>query len=96
MRTGSNVEDTGLPSYEAVPLPNVRMISELLRTNGYYCTNNSKQDYQFKAPVTAWDESSQYAHWRNREANQPFFAIFNFTETHVKQDIIRRVIEASN
>lgn len=82
MRTGSYVAETGLPSYEAVPPPNVRMISELLRINGYYCTNNSKQDYQFKAPVTAWNESSQYAHWRNREANQPFFAIFNFTETH--------------
>lgn len=41
-----------------------------------------KKDYQFKAPVTAWDESSAYAHWRNRKPNQVFFSIFNFTTTH--------------
>ncbi len=82
MRTTSNTEDTGLPAYEAVPPPEVKMISELLRVQGYYCTNNYKTDYQFKEPVTAWDESSPYAHWRNRDEGQPFFSVFNFTETH--------------
>lgn len=82
MRTGSYTEVTGLPAYEAIPPAEVKMLSELLRRNGYYCTNNSKQDYQFKAPITAWDESSSYAHWRNRGATQPFFSIFNFTDTH--------------
>lgn len=82
MRTTSYTEVTGLPKYEAVPLPEVKMISELLREQGYYCTNNYKEDYQFKAPVTAWDESSPYAHWRNRAKNQPFFAVMNFTDTH--------------
>lgn len=82
MRTGSNSEATGVPPYEAVPGPEVRMMSEILRTHGYYCTNSEKEDYQFKAPVTAWDESGPYAHWRNRQGNQPFFAVFNFTQTH--------------
>jgi arylsulfatase A-like enzyme len=82
MRTTSYTEVTGLPKYEAVPPPEVKMISELMRMNNYYCTNNYKTDYQFKAPVTAWDESSPYAHWRNRDENQPFFAVVNFTETH--------------
>lgn len=82
MRTTSYTEVTGLPSYGAVPPAEVKMVSELLRINGYYCSNNNKEDYQFKAPVTAWDESSTYAHWRNREDGQPFFSIFNFTETH--------------
>lgn len=82
MRTTSYTDVTGLPTYAAVPPPEVRMISELLRMSGYYCTNNHKEDYQFKAPPTAWDESSQYAHWRNRETNQPFFSVVNFTETH--------------
>ena len=82
MRTSSNTKQTGLKAYEAVPPSDVKMISELLRIEGYYCTNNYKEDYQFKAPVTAWDESSAYAHWRNRKADQPFFSIFNFTETH--------------
>ena len=82
MRTTSNTKQTGLPKYEAVPPSQVKMISELLRMKGYYCTNNYKEDYQFKAPVTAWDESSTYAHWRNRKEDQPFFSVFNFTETH--------------
>ena len=82
MRTTSYTEVTGLPKYEAVPSPEVRMLSELLRSNGYYCTNNAKGDYQFKAPITAWDQNNLYAHWRNREKNQPFFSIFNFNTTH--------------
>ncbi|RED47789.1 sulfatase family protein [Seonamhaeicola aphaedonensis] len=82
MRTNSYTEVTGLPKYEAVPPADVKMISEWMRTQGYYCTNNLKTDYQFKHPVTAWDESSPYAHWRNREKDQPFFAVFNFTDTH--------------
>jgi len=82
MRTTSYTEITGLPKYGAVPPPEVKMISELLRKEGYYCSNNLKTDYQFKEPVTAWDESSPYAHWRNREKDQPFFAVFNFTNTH--------------
>ncbi len=82
MRTGSYTEVTGLPAYEAIPPPEVKMFSEILRMHGYYCTNNSKEDYQFKAPVTAWDESGNFAHWRNRNPDQPFFSIFNFTVTH--------------
>lgn len=82
MRTTSYSEVTGVPSYGAVPPPEVRMVSELLRKNGYYCSNNYKEDYQFKAPKTAWDESSPYAHWRNRDKKQPFFSVVNFTDTH--------------
>lgn len=82
MRTTSYTEVTGLPSYGAVPPPEARMVSELLRMNGYYCSNNYKEDYQFKAPKTAWDESNQFAHWRNRSEGQPFFSVFNFTDTH--------------
>ncbi|SEQ76680.1 Arylsulfatase A [Hyunsoonleella jejuensis] len=82
MRVNSYTKERGLPAYEAVPPSEVKMISEWMRMQGYYCTNNYKTDYQFKEPVTAWDESSPYAHWRNRKDNQPFFSVFNFTETH--------------
>lgn len=55
----------------------------LLRQAGYYCTNNSKQDYQFKTPKETWDVSSKRAHWRSRpDPSQPFFAVFNFTGCH--------------
>lgn len=56
-----------------------------LREAGYYCTNNSKTDYQFKNPSAneIWDESSRKAHWKNRSSeDQPFFAVFNFTGCH--------------
>ncbi|MDG1874050.1 MAG: sulfatase-like hydrolase/transferase [Mariniblastus sp.] len=54
-----------------------------LRESGYYCTNNSKQDYQFKTPKNVWDDSNRKAHWKNRQdASQPFFAVFNFTGCH--------------
>jgi len=82
MRTKSHTKQTGLRAYEGIPPAEVKMISELLRMNGYYCTNNFKEDYQFIAPVTAWDETGHYAHYKNRAEGQPFYAIFNFTETH--------------
>jgi uncharacterized sulfatase len=56
-----------------------------LREAGYYCTNNSKTDYNFKPPEQAWDESSRKAHWNNRPDGKPFFAVFNFTRTHESQ-----------
>ena len=63
--------------------PEIRCFPEYLRRAGYYCTNNSKTDYQFKRPAGSWDESSGKAHWRKRPAkDQPFFCIFNFTTTH--------------
>jgi uncharacterized sulfatase len=64
---------------------NVKCFSELLRTAGYYCTNNVKTDYNFPVPKDAWDECSRTAHWRNREPGQPFFAVFNFTVSHESQ-----------
>ena len=88
MRTLLNTfpEKTGLPmSYSIVTPPPVKPFPELLRTKGYYCTNNSKTDYQFEAPVTAWDESSAKATWRSRKGNQPFFAVFNLMVTHESQ-----------
>ena len=71
---------------KAVPPPYVKCFTEYLRERGYYCTNNVKTDYNFDSPLTAWDESSNRAHWRNRpDKRQPFFAVFNLTVTHESQ-----------
>jgi len=70
---------------EGVPPPYVKCFTEYLRAAGYYCTNNAKTDYQFAAPMTAWDENSRKAHWRGRADGQPFFAVFNFTVCHESQ-----------
>lgn len=69
-----------------VRLPeNVQLFPQLLRAAGYYCTNNSKEDYNVIKAGKVWDESSNKAHWRNRQQQQPFFAVFNFTTTHESQ-----------
>ncbi len=62
----------------------VRFYTEFLMNKGYYCTNNSKTDYN-TAPIdikTMWDESGRNAHYKNRANKQPFFAIFNITTSH--------------
>ena len=56
-----------------------------LREAGYYCTNNSKTDYQFSKPEKKeiWDVSGAKGHWKNRpQKSEPFFAVFNFTGCH--------------
>ncbi|WP_409340353.1 sulfatase-like hydrolase/transferase [Paenibacillus sp. MBLB4367] len=68
--------------YYAVPPAHVKTIPEMMRANGYFCTNNFKTDYQFEVPLTAWDENGREAHWRNREPGQSFFAVFYYIFTH--------------
>ena len=71
-----------------------KLFPSLLIEAGYYTSNNYKEDYNMGA-VTGedagkkqkddpiWHESSRQAHWRNRpQKDQPFFAVFNFTECH--------------
>ena len=68
-----------------VRLPaDIRLFPELLREAGYYCTNNSKTDYNLEwNQKRVWDENSGKAHWKNRpRPEQPFFAVFNLTMTH--------------
>ena len=62
----------------------IKTYPEFLREAGYYCTNNSKTDYNTNSiePNQIWDESSRDAHYKNREPGQPFFAIFNTTISH--------------
>jgi len=66
----------GLTAYEAVPPAHVKMHSQYFREAGYYTSNNAKEDYQFQKSLVAWDDSSDSAHWRNRNEDQPFFFCF--------------------
>jgi uncharacterized sulfatase len=63
----------------------MKMYPQLLREAGYYCTNNSKEDYNLEKPGQVWDVSSNQAHWKNRKAGQPFFAVFNILISHESQ-----------
>ncbi|MDP0492272.1 MAG: sulfatase-like hydrolase/transferase [Verrucomicrobiota bacterium JB023] len=53
------------------------------REAGYYCTNNSKTDYNFAGNYhSMWDECGKAAHYKNRKDDQPFFAVFNIGSSH--------------
>ncbi|MHC2070954.1 sulfatase-like hydrolase/transferase [Bremerella sp. T1] len=61
------------------------MFPYYLHEAGYYCTNNSKEDYNLAKEGFVWDQSNGKAHWRGRKDGQPFFAVFNFTTSHESQ-----------
>jgi len=71
-----------VPYYSSKLAERIKPFTQILRENGYYCSNNGKEDYNFKLRDEAWDESSKKATWENREGNQPFFSVFNFHVTH--------------
>lgn len=76
----------GIPPYEVVTPSGVKCYSEFMRAAGYYCTNGPKTDYQFLAPLSAWDEcGGTDTHWKNRPDGMPFFSIFNLGVTHESQ-----------
>ncbi len=37
-----------------------------------------------------WNENGPHAHWRHRQPGQPFFAVFNFMESHESRVITRQ------
>lgn len=86
---------TGVKTYQAgtgnhrskYPVPEfMKGFPYYLQQQGYYTTNNAKTDYNVageKAFIAeAWNESSNKAGWRNRTPGQPFFAVFNYNESH--------------
>lgn len=87
MRNQGNVKflPEGITPYQVVLPTGVKCYTEYLRAAGYYCTNNAKTDYQFEAPLTAWDENGKKAHWKHAPKGKPFFSIFNLDVTHESQ-----------
>ncbi|CAI8170742.1 MAG: Arylsulfatase [Bacteroidota bacterium] len=98
MRTYNEGRDTnqpelGIPNYSPKFSADIKPFTTYLREAGYYCTNNNKQDYNFRISKDAWDQTCRYCqgeekaniHWRNRAEGQPFFAVFNFQITHESQ-----------
>ena len=71
-----------------------KMYPTYLRQLGYYCTNNSKEDYNLEKVGEVWNDGGRKAHWKNRPDGKPFFAIFNHTISHESQ--IRNKIDPAN
>ncbi len=66
----------------------VHTYPEYLRNAGYYCTNNSKTDYNTSSfnYESIWDDCSKTAHYKNRPQGHPFFAVFNIELSHEGQN----------
>ncbi|MBI9015872.1 MAG: sulfatase-like hydrolase/transferase [Phycisphaerae bacterium] len=60
----------------------IKFYPQYLRQAGYYCTNNSKTDYNLVQHSEIWDQCDNKAHYRNGKDGKPFFAIFNLTTSH--------------
>jgi len=76
------------------PKPDVEFFPQIMSRAGYYCTNNSKTDYNFKSDggnlwnhPELWDASGQTASYNDssRAEGQPFFSVFNLTLCHASR-----------
>ena len=85
--TGMYASTLGVHNHRSsVAIPDAfKLYPEHLRAAGYYCTNNSKTDYNVAKKGKIWDDTSKKAHYKNRAEGQPFLAIFNFTTSHESQ-----------
>ncbi|TQO39638.1 arylsulfatase A-like enzyme [Arenibacter algicola] len=79
MGTGHHRSNYAIPSF-------IHGFPYYMKKEGYYVTNNSKTDYNVgnikDFTNEAWNESSDKAGWWNRKPGQPFFAVFNFNDSH--------------
>lgn len=79
MGTGNHRSNVAIPDY-------ITGFPAYLKQAGYYTTNHSKTDYNTanadKIILDSWNESSNRAGWWNRKPGQPFFAVFNFGDSH--------------
>jgi N-sulfoglucosamine sulfohydrolase len=70
----------------------VKGFPSLLRKAGYYTSNNVKTDYNCaenkRLIEESWNLSSAEAHWKDRESDQPFFAVFNDMTTHQSRTMV--------
>ena len=86
---------TGVKTYTAgtgnhrskYPVPDfIKGFPSYLQQMGYYTSNNSKTDYNVQNEEVfikeVWNESSNKAGWWKRKPGQPFFAVFNFMDSH--------------
>ena len=70
-----------------VGLPrDIKLYPELLKEQGFYVTNNSKEEYNVvpaDGDREVWHDSSSEAHYFNRpDKDMPFFAVYNSMDSH--------------
>ena len=100
--TGMKTYTTGTGHHRSkYPIPDfAKGFSSYLKKNGYYCTNNSKTDYNVsnikEFTAEAWNESSAKAGWWNRNSGQPFFSVFNNMNSHQSRTMTDKYSDYEN
>jgi N-sulfoglucosamine sulfohydrolase len=78
----SSIGTEHMRSRNFVPPQEIPFYSKYLKDARYYCTNNSKTDYNLDPyQQAAWNEMTRGDH-HNRKPGQPFFAIYNIQTSH--------------
>ena len=85
-----DISGENIPDYEVVPPSYVKPFTEYLRSEGYYCVNDNKCDYQFNAPFTAWDDVYGGGSYKNATDGAPFFYVKNYYTTHESRIWLRK------
>ncbi|NER17861.1 sulfatase family protein [Spongiivirga citrea] len=86
--TGARTYEMGTGHHRsAFPIPDyIHGFPYYMKKQGYYVTNNRKTDYNVanvkEFTQETWHESSNRAGWWGRKGSEPFFAVFNFAESH--------------
>jgi arylsulfatase A-like enzyme len=86
--TGVKTYKTGTGNHRSkYPVPEfIKGFPYYLQKKDYYTSNNVKTDYNVAGDKEfikeAWNESSGKAGWWERKPGQPFFAVFNYNESH--------------
>ncbi len=86
--TGVKTYRTGTGNHRSkFPVPDyMKGFPYYMQKAGYFTSNNLKTDYNVAGEQQyikeAWDESSGQAGWWHRKPGQPFFAVFNFMDSH--------------
>ena len=77
--TGNHRSNYTLPSF-------MHGFPHYLQKAGYHTANNAKTDYNVADNdafiADAWNQSNGKSGWWNRKPGQPFFAVFNFNDSH--------------
>lgn len=77
--TGNHRSEIPVPAY-------MHGFPYYMQQAGYYTSNNAKTDYNIVKEkeyiANAWNESSDEAGWWKRKPGQPFFAVYNFMDSH--------------
>jgi arylsulfatase A-like enzyme len=77
----------------AFPIPDyMKGFPTFLRRRGYFTSNRTKTDYNTadepRLIRQSWDRNGKGAHWRNRDADQPFFCVFNHMISHQSRSMV--------